>query len=353
MTVTPDTLRLMQAARDALDTRLRFQTTRLTGLWVVAWNEVSDSLNSALLELLVGAQSDVVTRAAALRSAQMLNALRVIATKLDSLSEQAALTITTDLIAVVNEAGRAQSAIIGSQLPQGSMLHFGGWDRVSGIAIQSIVDRVSGRVVSDLKPLSPQAYAALRAELIRGVAVGANPRVTAQRVVKRAEYRFNGGLARALTVSRTETLDAHRAAAAVTQQQFADVLTGWKWLAALDARTCPACISQNGTVHPLSEPGPLGHQNCRCARIPVTPSWADLGFEGIDEPEDVFPDAHAWFDNLTVDEQRRILGPDRYEAWKAGDFPMDRWAVRRSNKGWRDAYYVAAVPPRSSASAAA
>lgn len=353
MTVTPDTLRLMEVARVALDTRLRFQTTRLTGLWVVAWNEVSNGLDSALLELLTGAESDLVSRAAMLRSSRMLNALRVIGAQLDSLTTQAGTTITADLTSIVNEAGQAQAAIIGSQLPPGSMIHWGGWDRVSGIAIQSIVDRMAGRVVSDLKPLSPQAYAALRAELIRGVAVGANPRVTAQRIVKRAEYRFNGGLARALTVSRTETLDAHRAAAALTQQQSADVLTGWKWLAALDARTCPACISQNGTVHPLSEPGPLGHQNCRCARIPVTPSWADLGFEGIDEPEDVFPDAPAWFDNLTVDEQRRILGPDRYEAWKAGDFPMDQWAVRRSNKGWRDAYYVAPVQPRSSASAAA
>ncbi len=352
MTVTPGTLRLMQAARDALDTRLRFQTTRLTGLWVVAWNEVADSLDSALLELLTGAESDVVTRAAMLRSSRMLNALRVIATKLDSLASEAGTTITADLTAIVNEAGQAQAAIVGSQLPPGSLIHWGGWDRVSGIAIQAIVDRAAGHVVSDLRPLSPEAYTALRAELIRGVAVGANPRVTARRMVGWAEYRFNGGLTRALTVSRTESLDAHRAASAVTQQEHADVLTGWRWLTHLDQRTCPACIAQNGTAHALSEPGPLGHQNCRCARVPVTQSWRSLGFD-IDEPDDVFPDAEAWFGSLTVAEQRRILGPARYDAWLAGDFPMDRWAVRRSNPGWRDGYYVAPAPGGKSPSRAA
>jgi hypothetical protein len=163
-------------------------------------------------------------------------------------------------------------------------------------------------------------------------------------MLKRAEYRFNGGLSRALTVSRTESLDAHRSAAALAHQASADVLTGWKWLATLDTRTCPACWAQSGSEHPLSEPGPLGHQNCRCTRVPQTRSWADLGFDSIDEPESVFPDSKARFGSLSDTEQRRILGPARFDAWKAGRFPMSDWAVRRSNPGWRDGYYVAPAP---------
>lgn len=89
--------------------------------------------------------------------------------------------------------------------------------------------------------------------------------------------------------------------------------------------------------------GILTH-NCRCARVPRTKSWADLGFEGIPDPPDTTPDAEAWFNNLTTTQQTEILGPKRFEAWSRGDYPMSDWARRRSNAGWRDSYVVSPPP---------
>jgi hypothetical protein len=100
----------------------------------------------------------------------------------------------------------------------------------------------------------------------------------------------------------------------------------------------------HGTLFPLEQPGPEGHQNCRCARVPKTKSWADLGFEGMDEPESLMPDAATVFDTLPTGTQRDILGPRRYNAWQAGDYPIDSWATKRSNDGWRDSWVPSAAP---------
>jgi hypothetical protein len=217
------------------------------------------------------------------------------------------------------------------------------WSRVDERQIEAIVRRTTERITSRTRALSRESQSAVRRELIRAVASGSNPRVTAQRIVSRAEGRFNGGLSRALVISRTEMLDAHRAAAAVGQAQHADVLAGWIWLSALDSRTCPSCWGKHGSQHPASEPGPFDHQQGRCARMPVTKTWADLGID-LPEPPSVVPDASEVFGALTADEQRSVLGPARYEAFAAGRFPMDQWSVRRSNPGWRDSYAVAPAP---------
>src|SRR3546814_11471968 len=74
------------------------------------------------------------------------------------------------------------------------------------------------------------------------------------------------------------------------------------WVAQLDRRTCPSCWSQHGSKHALDEPGPLDHQQGRCARLPVTRSWRDLGFD-IDDPPSVVPDAETTFRGMRRGDQ--------------------------------------------------
>ena len=38
-----------------------------------------------------------------------------------------------------------------------------------------------------------------------------------------------------------------------------------------------------------------------------------------------------------------ILGPKRFAAWQAGDYPVEAWSVRRSTAGWRDSFHVGPV----------
>lgn len=344
MAITRRTLRLQEDLADELTRVTDTQTRELVRAWATAWDEIAPDLTAALLDMLVA--GDRVTRAQLLRSTRLRKALAVVADRLDDLATAAGVTITGDLPAVIDHAGGAQASIIDTQLPPNSphLVDADAWSRVDERQITAIVERSTEQITSLTKPLSAEAYDVVRRELIRGVAAGSNPRETARRMVARAEGGFNGGLTRALVISRTETLDAHRAAAQLGQAQHTDVLAGWTWVADLGPRTCPACLAQHGTVHDLTEPGPLGHQQCRCGRVPVTKSWADLGFPELDEPRSLVPDAEAYFTGLPIADQKAILGPARHEAWTRGDYPMSQWATRRSTPGWRDSYVVSPVP---------
>ena len=84
--------------------------------------------------------------------------------------------------------------------------------------------------------------------------------------------------------------------------------------------------------------------NCRCVRITVTKSWADLGFTGIREPVSLHRSSEAYFNRLSEANQRAILGDRGYAAWQAGEYPIDQWAARQDTAGWRPSY-VATRPP--------
>lgn len=350
------------------------QAQLLIAAWVLAWSEVSGQLEDALGAVL--AAGGQVSQATMAGSQRLLDALDVIQDRLTTLATQAGVTITADLESVVAAADAAQDAIVASQLP----LAFDtdtvpavpgeepaptaalqpstgdvtgrrpavGLDRATGRttrmddALTAIVDRTAGQIESRLNPLPAETADVVRRELIRGVAVGANPRETAARMVERAEGEFNGGLTRALAIARTETIDAHRAAAERGQARHAGVLTGWVWDCALAERTCPACLSMDGREFPLETPGPQGHVNCRCSRRPKTKSWADLGIN-LPEPAPVRQSARAWFDELPRAEKVAILGRRRLELLDGGLIAWEDLAREVPNPDWRPSWQVTPV----------
>jgi hypothetical protein len=342
--ITATTLRLTKRLRTDLLAITNQQDQALTKAWVDAWDTVSLDLEAAINELAANAQGGVFSRSTLLRSRRLQFALTHIAQALVGLSEDAGRLITDDLPGVVRAAGEAQEAIIASQLPKAERDSLAGWDRVDTRQIDAIVKRSTEQITSKLWPLSSEADAVIRREIVRGVATGSNPRDVASKIMKGSEGGFNGGLSRALTIARTETLDAHRAAAAVAHAENEEVLGGWVWLTDLSPRVCPACLGMSGTEHPLTEPGPLGHANCRCSRMPRTKTWAELGIEGMDEPASLAPDAGEWFAAQDEKAQRDILGAGRYDAWKRGDYPMSKWAVKVPNPDWRTSYQTSRLP---------
>jgi len=339
--ITREALRLEQRLRDDLAEVLDRQAADLVEAWAVAWDEVAADLNDALAALLAEHVDGHVTRALMLRNRRLQKALTVVVEQLDKLAAAAGVRVVGDIHGIVEQAGLTQAAIIAAQLPGGAGIDLETWSRVDPGAIAAIVRRSTEQITSLRYPISDVAYDAIRRELIRGVAAGSNPNDTARRMVKRAERQFNGGMVRAVRIARTEMLDAHREGARLSQDQHRDVLAGWVWLANLQPRTCAACLGMHGSVHSLEERGPLGHQQCRCSRCPKTKTWAELGYDGVDEPADATPDPDAFFESLSVGQQMQILGRDRYEAWKAGGFPRDEWAQRQKNPGWRDSYVPA------------
>lgn len=342
MSITSRSLRLQHQLDAQLATIVDQQVRDLTAAWVRAYDETAGDLADAVQQLLDDAQTGIVAKTLMVRNQRLRSALDYIGRRLGALARDTGIRVIGDVRQVVTAAADAQAAIIGAQLPDIVDLQ----GTVTGATIDAIVARTATQITSQTLPLAPDAYDAMQRELLRGVVVGANPNHTAARIMDRVEGRFNGGLARAVTIARTETLDAHRAGAMAGQSAHADVLTGWVWTAHLSARCCPACISMNGREFPLTTPGPEGHQNCRCARVPKTRSWADLGIEGMDEPADPMrtPEGtQAWFDGLPEAQQLAIMGPERLALLRSGQISWADLATLRSTPGWRNSWQITPV----------
>ena len=334
MAYTRRTLELLAEMRAEVTAVTDSHTRALTAAWVTAWDEVAAGLARAVQ----AAVDDELAGHALIQTSQMVNALQQIADQLDDLANRSQLLITAGSSQVVSATLATQAAIILSQLPtdSGTIVR-----PASKEALAAVVQRATEQITAAHWLLSAEAEDAVRRNLILGVAGGINPRQTARMIVDRAEGGFNGGLTRALTISRTEMLDVHRNAAMVQQLANSDVLAGWVWVAELGPNCCPSCWAMHGTMHDLDEPGPNDHQNGRCTRSPRTRSWADLGFD-IPEPASLLPDARAVFDGLPGNEQMAIMGRDRLAALDGG-MDWSELATVRQNGGWRDSIVPTAV----------
>ena len=343
MPITHETLRLVEQMRRAVGSILDSVTRTLVAAWVRAWDQAAIDVAAGIAEILQAGDGTWPSRRVIERTARMMSALDVIA---DALAKLADLT-RTQTVAGVAEAARValegQGELIASQLPYGSTQAFAArYRRQQPDTVDAIVRRTAEQINARHWPLADEATAAMKRELVRGVVVGDNPRTAAARMLRNLEGEFNGGLTRALNLARTETLDAHRQAAEIGQEDHADVLDGWIWHAELNSsrgRTCPSCWAKHGTVHPLTEPGPIDHQQGRCSRTPKTKSWADLGFD-IPEPDNVLPDARQVFDSLPEQERLAIMGRRRLDLLDSGAIAWADLPQRRTTTGWRDSFGI-------------
>lgn len=164
------------------------------------------------------------------------------------------------------------------------------------------------------KDASKQAQDAL----VTGLAQGQHPFTIARNMVK----AMDGNVVRALTVARTETLRAYRESSLRFFKANSDTITGWIWWSARTARTCPVCWAMHGSKHTLDE-NFGSHPNCRCTMLPITKTWAELGFGTVagDKPLDV-PVGEELFAALSADVQRGILSAAKYKLYRAGDLDL-------------------------------
>lgn len=342
MAVTDETLLAAADTRRRLQRLTDEQALELTRAWVDAWDGLAPLFSEALLELLQGVEGRV-PRAVVARNRKLQSALRQARTTLNELSNAANELITNDLSDAVLDAVQAHQQIIRTQLPPGTAGVSIDLDAPAPDALNAIVTRTTQQIHSATRPLAGWTVAAMRRELVRGIVVGENPREVAKKIMRATEGQFNGGLARAERIARTEMLDAHRNGSLASAQQNKDLLAGWKWQCTLDRRTCPACLAKHGELFDVDQFGPEGHQNCRCARVDVTKTWRELGFTTVDEPADDFPDARTWFDGLTEDSQLAIMGPTRLRMLQDGEIGWDDLATKRHMDGWRDSYTATPV----------
>ena len=261
--------------------------------------------------------------AAALRYAADYAARRLVET-----AQQSSAVVTGAARRLVELSMTDAAALIGAQLPATWPLN-----RPAKPELDAIMQRATTQITSRMWALSDEASEAMRRRLIQGVAAGRNPRDTARLMVRDVEGDFDGGLARAQVIARTETIDAYRAGAKAHHEANADVLAGWVWLANLSERTCPSCVAMHGTEHALDEPGPLDHPQGRCSRMPLVKPELVPG-----APTPTIESGPEWLARQPEGVQRSVLGPRRFAAWQDGDYPVSRWAVRRESPDWRASY---------------
>ena len=177
--------------------------------------------------------------------------------------------------------------------------------------------------------LPPLTAGTVERALVDGITRGLNPRVVARNA------RAAGGIAasRALTIARTEQLRAYRTATLRTYA--ANGVEKWEWNCAKTPRTCAACFAMDGRTFDTSEEFMRAHPNCRCTPIPVSP-YADPFAEGLPRGRDAF-------DNLTPEQQRRILGPKGYDAYSKGQVDLDDFVTHQASSKWGGMYRQASV----------
>lgn len=338
MSITAATLEQMRRLRESVDTMTDRDVARIRAAWDAAWEDVAAELEAALTELqMIGGEAWPTTREVR-RAQRAINAMKVATDALTALGSTTAAIVTGTLPEMVAVVQGMVERVARTQLPAGANID---WSRVSPSQLEAIVQRTTQQVESLLRPLPRRQAAIMKRELTRGVARGTNPRVVARRIMSASERAFYGGYHRAENIARTEMLDAHRYADQATRQANAAVLQEWMWLAKLDNRTCGSCAAMHGQRFPADEFGPDDHQRGRCTAMPVTRSWADLGFDIPEPPPLAIQSGRDWYDGLPRDEQVQVMGRERADRLADGRLEWSQVSQQRENPGWRPARYLA------------
>lgn len=338
MSLSEEPLRLVGQLRAEIGREVDDQTRRLVQAWAQAWDDVVAAWSAAADAAAAAVDGDSFAVLHRLDRARA--AVEATARRLDALFAEHHIVVRNAAGRIVSATSEFEPLIIATQLPTPADTTIARaavrFDKADPQALDRIVTRTLEQVTSLNWPLTPELTQAMNRELTAGTALGRSPRDVAARILTATEGRFTGGLARALTISRTELLDAYRDASRTYHQANSDVLAGWVWVATLDRATCPSCWAMHGTEHPVDEAGPLDHQQGRCARAAKTKSWAELGFTGITERPSAVPDARARFNNLPAADQLAIMGPARLDALRSGRADWTDLSTVRTSAGWRD-----------------
>lgn len=336
MSISDETMRIATDLRVTVQGVVDDETRSLIRGWTRAWDGIAAEWDSAVNEVLqLQATGQPVGIGTIRRLERAQRAAAAAHAEILGLVNGSAARITNAAGEVVDVTRLLDARTIASQLPGDTAQLTARFDRVNPQALASIVERTTQQITSRAWPLADDATEAMLRTLTQAVPQGLSPRDAARRMVRAVEGRFNGGLTRALTIARTEIVDASRNAAVLNQQANSDTLAGWIWLAELGSRTCPACVAMHGSFHTLDEWGPEGHQNCRCSRAPQTKTWRELGFD-MDEPAPTVRSGADWFAGQPEGVQLQIMGPARLDALNSGAITFDDLTMRRSTAGWRD-----------------
>jgi SPP1 gp7 family putative phage head morphogenesis protein len=179
------------------------------------------------------------------------------------------------------------------------------FDRLSIKAIQNMVGiTADGSPLFDVltkRAIAPEMVSGMTNALIDAIATGKNPVKTAQLMAD----GLNGGLAKALTIARTEQIRVYRQAT-IDQYKESGVVKEWQRHAALQEKTCLTCLALDGKIQSTSEIF-ASHPNCRCFTTPV--------IDGVALPARL--SGQDWLAAQKFETQQKILG-GHYDLYEKG-----------------------------------
>ncbi len=135
------------------------------------------------------------------------------------------------------------------------------------------------------------------------------------------------------TIAREESFTANK-----------DLVQAYRWLATLDARTCPSCAALDGHQYGLDAgPRPPLHINCRCTLLPVLKEQysflatgatrASKGAEG-GQQVDAGLTYYQWLKTQPPAFQDLAIGPSRGKLFREGGLSAERFAKLQIDKNF-------------------
>lgn len=259
--------------RDALLARDAALASRISGAYRVAWQRWHATLAKLLKEMQTAEQQAAATGTPFnaliwLHQAQRLDTLlRAVQEDFGAFSHTAQQLVIEQQHNALEVGYEDSLALLKTRLP-GIDLQFG---RPSEQALDVLINRGAShiKIAALFQKMDRQTLDLVRKRLISGLLLGENPRQIARDLAQALKLPLN----RALTIARTENINAYRTAALDTYRANSDVVTGWTWSAAPGA--CPFCQGMDGTHHTLGETLD-SHPCCRCAMLPDTKSFDEI-----------------------------------------------------------------------------
>jgi SPP1 gp7 family putative phage head morphogenesis protein len=172
--------------------------------------------------------------------------------------------LSSDMLSTAYRAGPTILHAGFDYLPRSAVTEIVG-NLTDGSPLRGLVQEVAGSFAQEMQRL-----------LVTGASTGVNPLATARAM----NLAFGAERTRLNTIARTETLRAFREGSRRNMENNANVVSGWQWYSRRDRRTCAMCFALHGTRFELRV-RMATHPNCRCTMLPVTKTWAELGYANI------------------------------------------------------------------------
>jgi SPP1 gp7 family putative phage head morphogenesis protein len=241
----------------------------------------------------------------------------------DTLQTEAAVIngVSADVVGTgIDAAGQTVRQLAVGGLSDAQLRGVGiAWNTPDPEAVRALVDYTRTGAWRDMFAAYPDDLAdTIGAIAIRGIVNGDGPRAIARELRQHIDTLLPY---QADSLMRTLQLTSYRDAAVAHRLSNADILSYQVRIAALDARTCIACLALHGKKYPIDERID-DHPNGRCDSITVVKGFED---------ERNIETGQQWFDALSPDRQREMMGNAAYEAYKAGEVRLDDFVGKRTD----------------------